>query len=143
MLQYDVLDLQPATLHAFDDVLSSACGAGNHVHSGFEAHSRHADGIADTFLAIDDEFLRQHVENALISRNRHGPGGVDNALNITAANLAIPNSDDAMRVQAADVTARNARVYRLNFTTCHQFCFFDRSLNRVHCRFDIDNDAAL
>ena len=143
LLQHDVLNLQPTTLHALDDVLSGACGAGHHVHSGFEAHARHTDGVVDTFLAIDDEFLRQHVENALISRNRHRPGCVDNAFDITATNLSIPNGDDAMRVQAANVAARDARVHRLDFATCHQFGFFNRSLNRVHRRFDIDDYAAL
>ena len=85
LLEHHVLDLQPAALHALDDVLRRAVGAGDDVHLGLEPHTRHADRIADAFLAVDDEFLRQHVQDALIGRNRHRLGGLDHLLDIGRA----------------------------------------------------------
>ena len=50
LLEHDVLDLEAAALHALDDVLRRAVGAGDDVHLRLEAHARHADRIADAFL---------------------------------------------------------------------------------------------
>jgi hypothetical protein len=38
------------------------------VDARLEAHARHADRLADPFLPVDDEFLRQDVENLLVGR---------------------------------------------------------------------------
>ena len=43
---------------------------------------RHADRIANALLAVDDEFLRQHMQDALVGRNRHRLGGLDHLLDI-------------------------------------------------------------
>ena len=68
LLEHDVVDLEPAALDALLDVLRGALGAGDDVHLGLEPHARHADGIADAFLPVDDEFLRQHVQDLLVRR---------------------------------------------------------------------------
>jgi len=40
------------------------------VHANFQPHAdAHTDRLADVFLAVDDEFLRQHVQHLLIGRN--------------------------------------------------------------------------
>src|SRR6266851_2061556 len=83
LLQDDVVDGEAAALHAFDDVLRRAVGAGDDVHLGFEAHARHADRIADAFLTVDDVFLRQYVQDLLICGDGNRLGRVDHALDIT------------------------------------------------------------
>ena len=85
LLQHHVLDREAAALHALDDVLRGAVGAGDDVHLGLEAHAGHADGIADAFLAVDDEFLRQHMQDPLVRRNRHGLGRIDDMPHVDVA----------------------------------------------------------
>ena len=80
LLEHDVVDFEAAALDALLDVLRRALGAGDDVHLGLEPHARHADRIADAFLAVDDEFLRQHVQDLLVRRDRHGLGRVDHVL---------------------------------------------------------------
>ena len=82
LLEHDVVHRETAALHALDDVLRRAVGAGDDVHLGLEPHPRHADGIADALLRIDDVFLRQHVQDLLIGRNRDRLGRIDHALDV-------------------------------------------------------------
>ncbi len=82
LLEHDVVDLEPAALDALLDVLRGAVGAGDDVHLGLEPHAGHADGIADAFLPVDDEFLRQHVQDLLVRRDGHRLGRVDHVLHV-------------------------------------------------------------
>ncbi len=47
-----------------------------------EPHARHADRLADAFLVVDDEFLRQDVEDLLVGRDRDRLRRVDHALDV-------------------------------------------------------------
>jgi hypothetical protein len=85
LLEHDVLDREPAALHALDDVLRRAVGARDDVHARLEAHARHADRLADALLPVDDEFLRQHVEDLLVRRDRDRLRGVHDARDVAAA----------------------------------------------------------
>ena len=82
LLEHDVVDLEAAALDALDDVLRGAVGAGDDVHLGLQAHARHADRIADALLAVDDEFLRQHVQDLLVGGDRHRLGRIDHVLDV-------------------------------------------------------------
>ena len=143
LLEHDVLDREAAALHALDDVLRGADGARHEMHLGFEPHARHADRLADAFLRVDDEFLRQHVDDALIGRDRDGARRVDDALDVAGADLFVANRDDAVRVQAADVAAGDARQHAVDLAAGHELGFLDRALDRLHRRLDVDDDAAL
>ena len=143
LLQHDVVDREAAALHAFDDVLRGAVRAGDDVHLGFEAHSRHADGIADAFLAVDDVFLRQHVQDLLIRRNGDRLGRIDDAFDIALHHFLVLDGDDAVRIEAAHVAAGDAGVHRVNFTARHQFGLFHGPLDRLHRGFDVHHDALL
>src|SRR6266446_3866231 len=68
-LQDQVVHFEPAAPHAFDDVLRRRHRARDDVHLHFQADSRHADGLAHVLLAVDDEFLPQHVEDLLVGRD--------------------------------------------------------------------------
>jgi hypothetical protein len=58
------------------------------VHVDFELLADHADGIADAVLAIDDEFLREHVQDVAIFRKRDGARGVHGAAHVFALDVA-------------------------------------------------------
>src|SRR5690606_8450605 len=107
----DVLDGEAAALHALDDVLRGAVGAGDDVHLGFQAHAGHADGIADALLAVDDVFLRQHVQDALVGGDGHGLGRVDHVLHVHVGDLAVTDADDAVGIQAPHVAAGDAGIH--------------------------------
>lgn len=49
------------------------------MHAHFQAQAAHADGLADVFLAVDDELLRQHMQHLLVGRDVHRLGGLDDA----------------------------------------------------------------
>ncbi len=55
-------------VHARDDVLRGALAAGDDVDVHLEARARHADRRADAVLLVDDEVLRQDVENLAARR---------------------------------------------------------------------------
>ena len=95
----------------------------------------------DAFLVIDDEFLGQDVQDLLVGRDRDGTRRVDHALDIAVRHLAILDRDDAVRVQARHMAAGNTGVDRIDLDTGHQFGLFDRTLDRLHGRFDVDHDA--
>ena len=143
LLEHDVLDLEPAALHALHDVLRRALGAGDDVHLGLEAHARHADRLADALLRVDDEFLRQDVQDLLVGRDRHGARGVDHAVHVAGRHFLVADRDDAVRVEAAHVAARDAREHRVDLAAGHQLRLLDGALDRLHGRVDVDDHALL
>src|SRR5260221_634645 len=143
LFQHDVVDAETAALHALDDVLCRAVGAGDDVHLGLEPHSRHADGIADAFLRIDDVFLRQDVQDLLIGGNGDRLGGIDHAFDVALHHLLVLDGDDAVRIEAAHVAAGNSGVDRVDFASGHELRLFDRALNGLHRGLDVDHHALL
>jgi hypothetical protein len=143
LLEHDVLDRQPAALYALDDVLRRALRAGHYVHLRLEAHAGHADRLADALLVIDQELLRDDVQDLLVGRDGNGARGVDDALDVAGRDLALANRDDAVRVQAAHVAAGDARVDVADLAAGHQLGFLDRALDRQHGGLDVDHHALL
>src|SRR6202041_1227112 len=99
------------------------------------------DRIADTFLAVDDVFLRQHVQDLLIGGGGNRLGRVNDAVDIALHHLLVLDGDDAVRIEAAHVAAGDAGVHRVNFAARHQFGFFHGALNGLHGGFDVDHHA--
>jgi hypothetical protein len=143
LLEDNIVHFQAAALHALDDVLCRALGACHHVDLGLEPHAGHADGFADAFLAIDQEFLRQDVQYLLVRGYRDRLGRIDDAIHVPGRYFLVADCDDAVRIQAADVAAGNSRVNRMNITPRHQFGFLDRALDRMHRRLDVYDDTLL
>ena len=107
-MQDQVAHLQPAALDAFDDVLCRRHCAGDDMHFHFQLHAAHADRLAHVFLAIDDEFLRQDMQNLLVGWQRDGACGFNHTIDIGLRYLGILDFHHAMRIQALDVAAGNA-----------------------------------
>jgi hypothetical protein len=113
------------------------------VHLGLEAHAGHPDRIADSLLAVDDEFLRQHVQDLLVGRDGDRLGRVDHVLDIGGLDFLVADRNHAVRVEAAHVAASDARVDRVDLAAGHQLGFLDGALYRLHRRFDVDHHTAL
>ena len=143
LLEHHVLDLEPAALHALLDVLRGAVGAGDDVHLGLEAHARHADRIADALLAVDDELLRQHVQDLLVGGDGDRLGRIDHVLDVAVGDLRSRIADHAVGVEAAHVAAGDAGVHRVDLAAGHELGFLHRALDRLHRRLDVDHHAFL
>src|SRR5215469_4801393 len=143
LLEHDVLDSEPAALDALLDVLGGRVRPRDDVHLGLEAHPRHADRVTDPFLAVDDELLRQHVQDLLIRRNRHRLGSIDHVLDIPVAHLLVAHTHDSVGVEATHVAAGNAGEHRVDLAAGHELCLLHGALDRLHRGFDVDHDALL
>ena len=113
------------------------------MHARFEAHAGHADGLLYAFLVVDDVFLWQHMQHFLVGGNGQRSGRIDHPVDVVRGDLAVPNRDDAVGVEAADVTAGDAGVHRVDGTVTDQLGLLDRPLDGLHRGFDVHHDALL
>jgi hypothetical protein len=143
LAEHQVVHLQTAAADALDDVLRGADRAGDHVHPRLQAHAAHADGLADALLVVDDEFLRQDVQDLLVRRDRHRAGGVDDPVDVRLHHLVLLDGGDAVGVQAADMAAGDAGMHRVDLAAGHQLGLLDRALDGLHRGLDIHDDALL
>ena len=89
------LHLEPAAAHALDDVLRRRHRAGDDVHLHFEAHAAHAERLAHVLLAVDDEFLRQDVQDLLVVRDRDRLRRLDHAVDVGLRDFLVLDRDHA------------------------------------------------
>jgi len=94
-------------------------------------------------LAVDDEFLRQHVEQLLVVGNRHGARGLERALDVARRHLLLLDRHHAARVEGADVAAGDADVDLADAAVRHQLGLLQHALDRGHRRVDVDHHALL
>ena len=83
------------------------------------------------------------MQDLLVCRYRDSARCIDDAVDVAGADFLVAYCDDAMRIQAAHVAAGNAGVDRVNVAAGHELGLFDGTLDRVHGRFDVDDDALL
>ena len=83
------------------------------------------------------------MQDLLVGRDRHRFGRVDHMLDVGLPDLPIAYGDHTVRVEAADMTARDAGVDRVDLAAGHQFGFLDRTLDRLRGRLDVHHHAAL
>ena len=131
-------------VHAGDDVLRRALAAGDDVDVHLEPRAGHADRRADAVLLVDDEVLRQHVQDFAAGRQRHRLRGVDRAPHVLAGDLAVLAGDGnhAAAVEALDVRPGQREVHRVDLDAGHQLGLLDRLLDRFDRRLEVDDDAA-
>ncbi len=111
------------------------------MHLRFQANTRHTERFFNALLLVDQKFLRQDVQHFLIRWNSHRLSGIDHALQILGVHLTIFNRHDAVRVHAANVAARNARIHRMNLATRHQLCLIDRATNGLHSGLNVHHHS--
>ena len=108
-----------------------------------QPHAAHAQRLAHVLLAVDDEFLRQDVQDLLIIGDRDRLGGLDDAIDVRLRHLLLLDRDHAAGVEAADVTSADGRVHLGDRAIRHQLSLLEDALDRRHRRFDVDHDAFL
>ena len=137
-------DADARAVDAGDDVLRRALAAGDDVDVHLEPGAGHADRRADAVLLVDDEVLRQHVQDLAAGRQRHGLGRVDRPPHVVARDLAVlaGDGDHAAAVEALDVRTRQRQVDRVDLDAGHQLGFLDRLLDRLDGRIEVDDHAA-
>ena len=134
----------PGPVDARDDVLRRRRAAGDDVDVHFEPRAGHADRRADAVLLVDDEVLRQHVEDLAAARQRDGLGGVDRAAHVLARDLAVlaGHRHDAAAVERLDVRARQPEVDRVDLDARGQLRLVDGLLDRLDGGLEVDDHAA-
>ena len=142
-LKHHVADFETAAAHALGQIFDGRHRARHDMHFHFQPHTAHAERIVDVFLTVDDEFLRQDVQNLLIVGNRDGLRGFDDTIDVRLRDLFFLDRHHAARIQTADVAAGDAGVDLADPTVRHQLGFLDHALDRRHRCFDIDDDAFL
>ena len=142
-LEDRVVDVNSGFVHGGDDVLRGAGGGGHHVDAHFEARGHHAERIVDAGLIVENEFLRQQMENLAIGGQRDGAGAIDGLLDLVASDFARTRAqaDAAMTVDAAHVRSADADDGVLDRRSGNVFGGFDRLLNRGDGLVEFDDDA--
>ena len=102
----------------------------------------HAHGLLDSALVVDDEFLRQHMQDLLTGRDPHGPDSrVDHAIHIAMRDFIVADDLVAIRIPAFDMAAGYAREHGMDLAAGHELGLAHGALYRLHGRFDIDHHA--
>ena len=138
-LEHDVDHVEPGLVAALDDVLGAGDGGRDDVDLRLEPHAAHAQRLADAVLVVDDELLRDHVDDLAVHRDRDGLGGVDHPLHVPLAHLAILHRHHSVRVEGADVAAGDAGVDRRDLAVGHQLRLLHGMLDGVDGGVDVDH----
>ena len=103
----------------------------------------HSDGIVDSVLIVDDEFLRQAIDDLAAGRQLNRTGRIDRAAHVVGSDFAIAtgDGDDGLTVEAQDVRAGEIDRHFFGFDAAHSFGFFDRPLDRFDRRIGIHDHA--
>ena len=109
----------------------------------FEPYTAHAERYAHIALAVDHEFLIQDMQHLLVGRDRDRLGGFDHALDVLLGDLAILDRHHAARIDALDMAAGDTGIDVADLAVGHQFGLFQRALDRVDRRLDVDDHAFL
>src|SRR5262249_29447824 len=126
------------------DVARARHRAGDDVHLGFEPHAAHADRVLDAVLVVDDEFLRDDVDDLAIGGDGDRLRGLDHALHVGGRDLVVlaRHRHDAAAVQAADVVAGDAGVHALGLHAGHALGLLDRARDARHGLLEVDDGTA-
>src|ERR1043165_5989674 len=107
LFQHHVGDDQPGAVHRVDGVLSRSYRTRDDVDFYCETRADHTDRIVDAVLVVDDEFLRQSIDDLATGGKLNRARGVDRASDVVGDDLAVASGDgdDGLAVEAEDVRA--------------------------------------
>jgi hypothetical protein len=113
------------------------------MDAGLEARGHHSQWIVNAILIVDNEFLRQQMQDFTIAGQWNGAGLVYRGPYFFAADLprASSEADASMAVDPAYVRTRNSDIRVFNGRACGIFRLLDRLLDRSDCLVEIDYDA--
>ena len=140
-LEHDVGHLKPGLRAALHDVLRAGDRRRDDVDLGLEAHATHPERLLDPVLLVDDVVLRQHVQDLAVLRDVDRTCGVEHPRDVALPHFLVLHRHHALRIEAADVSAGDARVHRLDLAARHQLRFLDGAPDRGDGRLDVDHHA--
>jgi len=82
------------------------------------------------------------MEDLLIRRDRHRPGGIDDPVEVRLGHLAVLDGGDPVGTQAADMAAGDTGMNGMDLAAGHQLRLFHGPLDGLDSRFNIDYDPA-
>jgi len=90
-------------------------------------------------MAVDDEFLREHMNDLAIIGKRDRFRGIDGTKDIFPRDLSIlvRYSNHGSAVEAFDVTAREADMRALDLDTGHELGLVHHPLDGIHCLLEV------
>ena len=113
------------------------------MYFNLKPHPRHAEWLAHIFLPVDDEFLRQDMQNLLIHRYGNGAGRFDHTIHIGLRDFFVFNRHHASRIKTLDVATGDAGDHFAYLAIGHQLGFFKGTLNCIHRRLDVHHHTLL
>src|SRR5467141_198348 len=142
--EHHIANVEARALHAIVYVLGRGYQARDDMHVRLQPHAGHSDRIAHPVLAVDDEFLGNHVNDSPVGRQCNTLRVLDQPVHIRLGNFILHSADcdDAAALKALDVIARDADDHRLNLDPRPGFRLRNRALNRPHGLVDVRHDAA-
>ena len=131
-LEHCVIDVHTGAIDGRHNILRGARSGGHHVDADFQAGGHHAQRIVHARLLVENEFLRQQMENFPVGGQGNGARFVDRHADFFAGDLAraISEGDATMRVDAAHVRAGHTDQRMLHGSARPVFGTLHRFLNR-------------
>ncbi len=139
-----VLHAEPGLLHALDHVLDRSQRPGYDVGFDLQAGTAHADGIADSLLAVDHVSAGNDVDDLAIAGHRHGPRRVDHASHVGMRDLVVGPRDrhHAAAVLTEHMGAGQTDIHGLHPLAGHPLGTLHRLRDAVHGLFHVDHGAS-
>ena len=106
-----VLHAQIGTVAAVDDIFCAGYGSRHDMDIDLKPDAGHADRINYAALVVDNEFLGKRVNDFAVRRNVDSAGSLKYAGDIGGSDFLSLDGNNAMAVDAHDMTAGNAHVY--------------------------------
>src|SRR5271157_2015909 len=128
-LEDDVDHVEASLVRALHDVLGAGHRRGHDMNLRLKPHAAHAERLADALLVVDDELLGNDVNHLAVHRDRDGFGGVDHTLDVAFADLSVLDRHNAVRVEAANVSAGDPGIDRRDLAVRHELRLFDGALD--------------
>ena len=108
-----------------------------------EPDPAHPDGVGHAVLPVDDELLRDDVEDPPVGGHRDVLRVFEQAVHVVLRDLARAAGDHAAALEALDVVARDADVDAVRLDAGGALGLADRLLHGRHGLVDVDDDAAV
>src|SRR5262249_41345946 len=130
-------------VHRCNYILSRGYRRGDHVNRCLQPDSQKSDGVSDTVLAVDGEFLRQDVDDLSIGWHADGSGLVDYTIDVLFIDLAVAAAygDNAARIQSLHLDSTEPYIDLIDRQTAHHLGFFNSALDCFHGSFDVDDHS--
>src|SRR5690348_7641085 len=127
-------------VHGSHHVLPGQRGSRHHVDVGLQVRSHHSQRITDAVLGIQQELLRQNVQQLAVGRDGNALCGANHLADVFPPNAmpAVRDGDPAARIDASNVRSADTDVGHVDGDPCGRFRRIDGFLDRKNGRVQIN-----